>query len=240
MTLSLGESPHRAGLLGRSLGRAIYWRHRVLSRYRLESVVIERVAGLPLIVLPGVLHPSLMRTGEFFASALRDEPLIGGAEVLDLGTGSGICALVAAERARRVTASDASATAVRCARINALLNRVDHRIDVLQGDLFGPVADRRFDLILFNPPFLRGEPRSEADLAWRSLDVPERFADGLRQHLLPAGVALLLLSSFGAPGEFLKPLADRGFAAAPHARRRYVNEELILYRVRARSPGGTR
>jgi release factor glutamine methyltransferase len=173
-----------------------------------------------------------MRTGAFFASALRREPLLHDAEVLDLGTGCGICALVAARRARHVAAVDLSRTAARCAQINVLLGGLEHRIEVLQGDLYAPVNGQRFDLILFNPPFLREQPRDEADLAWRSLDVAERFAAGLDDHLSPSGSALLLLSTFGEAGAFLRPLADAGFAITLHARREYLNERLSLFRVR--------
>jgi HemK-related putative methylase len=224
-------APGGFGPLRRGIGRAIYWRHRLLSRQRMESTVIERVAGQPVIVLPGVLNPVLMRTGAFFAEALEREPLVHDADVLDLGTGSGVCALIAARQARRVVAVDLSATAVRCAGVNALLHGVERKIAVMQGDLFAPVAGRPFDLVLFNPPFLVGEPRGEADLAWRSVDVPERFAAGLRDHLKPAGVALLLLSTFGDPGAFLRPLARRGFATALHSERRFINERLSLHRI---------
>ena len=101
------------------------------------------------------------------------------AEVLDMGTGSGVCAVIAARHARRVVAVDINAAAVRCARINALLNHVEQKIEVRHGDLFAPCAGERFDLILFNPPFLRGPPRDDRDRAWRSTDVAERFAAGL-------------------------------------------------------------
>ncbi len=61
--------------------------------------------------------------------------------------------------ARRVVAVDINPAAVRCAQINALLNQLEQRIEVRRGDLFAPVAGERFDLVLFNPPFLRGAPR---------------------------------------------------------------------------------
>jgi HemK-related putative methylase len=223
--------------VARGIGRMMGWRHRLFSRHRLDSAVIESIVGLPLIVLPGVFHPTLMRTGVFFASVLARESSVEGAEILDLGTGSGVCALAVAERARGVAAVDLSRTAVRCARVNTLLNGLESKIEVLHGDLFAPVGGRRFDLVLFNPPFLRGAPRGEADLAWRSVDVPERFAAGLREHLKPTGAALLLLSTFGNPADFLGPLEERGFAIAPRAHRRFTYERLSLFEVRV-GPGG--
>ena len=77
--------------------------------------------------------------------------------VLDMGTGSGIAAIAAARRGARVVAVDISTEAVRCARINVLLNRVDDRVEIRCGDLFEPVQGERFDLVLFNPPFYAGQ-----------------------------------------------------------------------------------
>ncbi len=227
-------TPRRFAGIRSSLATVAYWRHRLLDRRRLEAAVLERIEGQPIVVLPGVLNPVLMRTGAFFASALEREPLVRDAEVLDLGTGSGVCAVIVARRAARVTAVDLSPAAVRCARINALLSGLESRIEVLQGDLFAPVGGRRFDLVLFNPPFLRGEPRDTADLAWRSTDVAERFAAELRAHLRPDGSALLLLSTFGDAGAFLRPLERSGFDATARSTRSFFNERLILFGVRPR------
>lgn len=71
---------------------------------------------------------------------------------LDLGTGSGILSLSAARFSETVVATDLTGRAVGCARFNAGLNGVGN-IEVLAGDCFAPVAGRRFDLILSNPPF---------------------------------------------------------------------------------------
>lgn len=71
---------------------------------------------------------------------------------LDLGTGSGILSLWAAEYSDRVVATDLNERAVNCAQFNARLNGIEN-IEVLAGDLFSPVEGERFDLILSNPPF---------------------------------------------------------------------------------------
>src|SRR5205823_1604642 len=107
----------------------------------------------------------------------------GPGRALDMGTGSGIGAVFAARAGYRVVGVDLNPEAVRCARINALMNRLEDRLEAREGDLFAPVAGERFDLILFNPPFFRGEPRDALDMAWRSVDVLERFAEGLPSAL---------------------------------------------------------
>lgn len=201
-----------------------------------DDFIVERVNGVPILVTPSVFNPKRLRTGEFFASCLDGVGIGANAEVLDMGTGSGICAVIAARYARRVVAVDINAAAVRCASVNALLNRLEEKIEGRHGDLFQPVAGQRFDVILFNPPFLRGEPRNDRDRAWRSIDVAERFADGLDQHLKPSGSALLLLSTYGDPATFLTPLDRRGHRVSVIAERHYVGELLTLYRVAPLDP----
>jgi methylase of polypeptide subunit release factors len=71
---------------------------------------------------------------------------------LDLGTGSGILSLGAASYSDTVVATDLNHRALSCTRFNARWNGVEN-IEVLAGDCFAPVAGRRFDLILSNPPF---------------------------------------------------------------------------------------
>jgi HemK-related putative methylase len=222
----------RYGAARNALGKLAFWHYRLFRARAAGRPTLERIAGMPLVVLPGVLNPRLMRSGEFFASQLGADRIASAMEVLDMGTGSGVCAIAAARHGARVCAVDISAAAVRCTQINALLNSLHDRIDVLQGDLFAPVQGRRFDLVLFNPPFIRGTPRDDADRAWRSTDVAERFAAGLQEHLAPSGSALVVLSTFGDAGQFIRQFRHHGFEIAVVATRDFVNERLSLLRLR--------
>ncbi len=76
-----------------------------------------------------------------------------GGNFLDLGTGCGTLALAAAPLAAKVTATDINGRALRFARINAALNGISN-VSFLLGDRFEPVAGRRFESIVSNPPFL--------------------------------------------------------------------------------------
>jgi HemK-related putative methylase len=219
------------GAMRRAIGKLMHWRYRLLQQQRHRDFVLERVGGMPLLVAPGVLNPRLMRTGEFFASQLRSALLPADAAVLDMGTGSGVCALFAARYARQVVAVDINAAAVRCARVNALINQCEEKIEVLQGDLFAPLAGRRFDVVLFNPPFLHGVPRNDADRAWRSTDIAQRFASGLREHLRPLGFALVLLSNYGGAHQFVSQFRRREFAISVVAERDYINERLAILKL---------
>jgi release factor glutamine methyltransferase len=209
----------------------MHWRYQLFQKRRHSDAVLECISGMSLLVTPGVLNPRLMRTGAFFASQLRSNALAADADVLDMGTGSGVCAVVAAQYARRVVAVDIDEAAVRCARINVLLNRAEANIEVLQGDLFEPLSGRRFDVILFNPPFLRGIPRNNADRAWRSPDMAERFAARLRTHLRPSGYALVLLSTYGEPRAFIEEFRRHDFAITIVSERSFINEKLAILKL---------
>jgi methylase of polypeptide subunit release factors len=226
----------RPGRLRILAGRLLSLGYTVTGKRRYDDYRLERVLDMRIMVIPGVANPKLLRTGAFFASRI-DARLIGaGASVLDMGTGSGVCALFAARHARRVVAVDISAAAVRCARLNAVLNQLENRIDIRHGDLFTPLADERFDLVLFNPPFLLGVPKDDRDAAWRSSDAARRFAAGLGDHLEPGGAALLLLSSFGdACVLFESELRANEFQLEVFARRRFVNETITILRASRRS-----
>ncbi|MGP3998622.1 DUF7782 domain-containing protein [Streptomyces sp. 8N706] len=73
---------------------------------------------------------------------------------LDLGTGCGVQALHLSTLAGHVTATDLSPRAARFAATTAALNGLDW--EVLRGDMLEPVAGRRFDLVVSNPPYIVG------------------------------------------------------------------------------------
>src|SRR5437763_2724499 len=111
-----------------------------------------------LIPVPGVFKPH--SDSWMLAEHVRRERLTGDAGVLDLCAGSGVLAITAALcGARSVTAVDVSRRAVLAIRLNAQLNGVSVR--AVRGDLFAPVAGRRFGLIVSNPPYV---PSAGADL----------------------------------------------------------------------------
>lgn len=235
---AIAEAPVRFSAATRALVKLLRLFHHLRGFDRYDEFIVEHVYGVPILVTPSVFNPKRMRTGEFLVSQLDSSRIGPKAEVLDMGTGSGVGALFAARHARRVVAVDINASAVRCARINALLNRAEGTVDVRHGDLFDPVAGERFDLILFNPPFKTGEARNDRDRAWRANGLGERFAEGLDRHLKPGGEALLLLSTFGDEQVFLEPLRRGGHGISPLAQRRYFGEQLTLYSVTAGTTTG--
>ena len=126
---------------------------------------------------------------------------------LDLCTGSGIHALLAAAHSQRVVAVDINPRAVHCARFNGQAAGANN-IDVRLGDLYEPVGDARFDLITANPPFV---PSPRDSLQYRDggrsgEEVQRRIITGLPKYLAPGGMAQIV-TEFGERGD--EPLANR-------------------------------
>src|SRR5947209_11835229 len=119
-----------------------------------------------LVPVPGVSKPhgdSMM-----LAEQVRREPLARG-DVLDLCTGSGVLAITAALcGAAHVTAVDVSRRALLAVQLSAVRNGV--QVETVRGNLFESLADRRFDLIVSNPPYLPSKsdalPSSGPARAW--------------------------------------------------------------------------
>jgi release factor glutamine methyltransferase len=91
----------------------------------------------------------------------RHLPVRAGDRMLEIGTGIGLAAVLAARGGARVVATDVVDAAVRCARANAVVNGVADRVEVLQGDGFAPVRGRVFDLICTSPPQMPTPPERE-------------------------------------------------------------------------------
>ncbi len=212
-------------------GAILNWRHRTFraSRYRLPRM--ERAGTVSLLVMPEVFNGVLLKSGAFFAGALDRRLIPAGIRVLDVGTGSGIVAIRAAQLGARVMAVDINPDAIRCARINVLLNRVENVVQLRVGDLFEPVRGEKFDRILFNPPFYRQVPRSALEAAWRSTDVFDRFLDGLDEMMSPGGFALILLSSLGDLLPALESVGAGAWCVKAAAHKDVLHEIFTLYRV---------
>ncbi len=178
-----------------------------------------------LLTPPGVYAPQ--DDTEFLSEVLRGEPRISGADVLDIGTGSGALAIAAARSgAARVTAVDISNRAVWTARLNAVLHRAPVR--VLRGHLLGPVEGRRYDVVLANPPYvpspaarlpLRGRTRAwEAGRDGRAL--LDRICADAPPLLRPGGALLMVHSALCGAEPTMERLERAGLRAGVVARRR--------------------
>lgn len=209
----------------------LVWSRRVRSDLHHQSSC--RLLDIDLVVAPGVLHPKHFVSSRWLATHVAGLAL-RGQRVADLGTGSGLVAMVAARAGARVTAVDIHPDAVRCARENVARNALDSTVDVICSDVFANLPpDARFDLILTNPPFFPREPRDLKDHAFAAgahWEFFRKLAAALPERLAPDGSLLLVHSSdadFAAP---LEILGKSGLHGVVIATRRSVFETLTLQR----------
>lgn len=166
-------------------------------------------AGLPFYVNEQVLIPR-SPIGELIEAGF--EPWIGKltvSRILDLCTGSGCIGIASALRfsEAKVDLADISEPALALAGRNLARHGLEGRVHVIQSDLFGALAGRRYDIILSNPPYvsrqeLAGLPREfrwEPDLGLEAgedgLDVVKRVLREVSSYLAPGGIVIMEVGS---------------------------------------------
>ena len=196
------------------------------ARHALEPVDLEEVAETSLLSIDGdfavpnyrlLPHGRLLIAGDARGGAGADvvsaftgptlklarlTPRAPVRSMLDVGTGSGILALLGAEHCEQVTALDVNPRAVEFAGFNADLNEISD-VELVEGSWFEPVAGRRFDLIVINPPYVVSP---DHELVYRDSGLPgaallEQLIRDAAAHLEPGGVAVMLGSWPHASGD---------------------------------------
>jgi release factor glutamine methyltransferase len=206
---------------------------------RLEELLRRRESGEPLAYLlgsawfcglefnvgPAVLIPRpdtevLVNVAAEKAIALESPTIV------DLGTGSGIVAILIARLCPRaqVTAVDVSSVALDVARVNAQRHGVNIRFR--EGDWYAPLGDERFDIIVSNPPYVvAGDPHLQQNglpfepiqaltdgiAGGDGLACIRRLVDGASAHLRSGGW-LLMEHGYDQAVEVRRLLAEAGFA----------------------------
>lgn len=159
--------------------------------------------GMQLHVPATVFPPAPM--SEPLGRAVLDETRVGD-RVLDMGTGCGVNAILAARVAHDVVAVDVNPDAVTVARMNCEGHGVAGRVDCRVGHLFEPV-DGTFDLVIFDPPFRWFAPLDQLEVAFADEDYRTltSFFDQVDDRLRPHGRVLVF---FGTTGDlsYLKEL----------------------------------
>ena len=184
-----------------------------------EALVARRAAGEPLAYLLGsaffcglefAVSPAVLiprpDTEVLVNEASRRAPAWRAPRIVDLGTGSGIVAIMLALRLPKalVTAVDLSPAALAVARANALRHGANVRF--LAGDWYQPLGAERFDLIVANPPYIAdGDPHLAQDglpfepqtaltdgvAGGDGMACVDAIVAGARDHLTPGGWLLI-------------------------------------------------
>jgi release factor glutamine methyltransferase len=157
--------------------------------------------------------------------------------VLEIGVGSGILSIAAAssENVSSVLACDINEKALLLAKKNAKLNNA--KIRFVHSDLFSKIK-KKFDFIIFNPPYLPEDRRCPDDLLEKALsggrkghETLERFFLFLSEHLNQSGKALVVFSSLTGKEKIDSIISDCLFEKEEVASEKLGFEELHSYLV---------
>lgn len=158
-----------------------------------------------------------------------------GDSVLEIGTGTGIVAMYASKITDKITVTDINFDAVELAEHNFKKNGIEN-IEILFGNLFEPLKNRKFDVILFNTPYL---PTKNGDVIDDNLNyafdgglngrkVIDKFLDEVKNHLNEKGIVQIIQSSLSGNKETLKKLDELGFISEIAASEHYFFEDITL------------
>lgn len=230
-----------AQVLGRPRSYLMAWPERVLSEPQAQqfaALIARRAAGEPIAHILGrrefwlldleVTSDTLIPRPEtelLVEQALARVPEDAAWDIADLGTGSGAIALaMASERPRcRIEASDASSAALTVAEANARRLHLGN-VCFHHGGWYQPFANKRFDVILSNPPYIRADdphlregdvrfdPRSALVAGRDGLDDLRAIITGAPAHLRSGGW-LLVEHGYDQPEAVAELFAGAGFDA---------------------------
>ncbi|HDJ22946.1 MAG TPA: methyltransferase domain-containing protein [Candidatus Aminicenantes bacterium] len=210
------------------------WQHivvliiRALQNYGPHEV---EVIGRKYLTSKDVFNPKYFRTSEFMARHICVTP---EDEVLDIGTGSGILAIVAGFKARRVLAVDINPEAVRIAQKNIKRHGLESTVRVIEGDLFSSLPSGSiFDVILINPPYLEGIPQDNLGLALYdpAKSLIKRFFKEASHYLKPDGFVQMAYSSIAEPERVLRIANELGWRFQTLAESKELFETYIIWKL---------
>ena len=132
--------------------------YKTLKEYLEISNLKIYLPNIKIHLFKGVYPPKL---DSFLLAKSLEISLVKGKKILDIGTGSGILGIIALKNgASHVVAIDIDKLSIKCAEINAFLNKVN--MDIRQGNLFDPIKKNElFDLIIANLPTLPTPPKEK-------------------------------------------------------------------------------
>jgi len=198
--------------LARGLDRVLPVPHRLFET-ALQSKQLYQVDDF-YVMTDGFAHRqtdqvlALFPEHRFFLDEIVRER-IKGAKVLEFGAGSAVLSIAAVRAgAEHVVALESNPRARTFAGFNILLNGCEDRIEILEGSasLFQPVAGRRFDCFISNPPFLPTPPESDLPLHSSAepygLDFVDKIFRQLDDYLASGGYAQIVTL---APGDARQP-----------------------------------
>lgn len=156
-----------------------------------------------------------------------------GKKALDMGCGSGFLGILLAKKGFDVTSADIDENALKNTAHNAKRAKLGRKIKAKKSNLFSSLKGKKFDFIVFNPPYVESE-----SLKWRDVDggkggreILDCFLKDFGKHLKKQGICFFLQSSLNGIAETEKMLKKQKFSFGIIARKKLFFEELIVFKV---------
>ena len=199
------------------------------------KMMVFEYKGMKISFCDGVYEPS--EDSFLLLDALEKETWSGTESVLEIGCGTGIASIFLCKRVKEVFSLDINMRAVACTKQNMANNRVLNS-HVFSSDLFSAINTRKFDVVIFNTPYLPEDKETEKfrDPAWSGgqsgRDVIERFLKGALNQVAAHGKIFLVESSLSDYRKTLDFFKAKGLKAEVAALKKISFEEIVVIKAR--------
>ena len=190
-----------------------------------------RYKDLLLEIPPEVFHP-----GFFFSTQLLLQYIsnlsLQKKEFLELGCGSGLISMIAAQKRAVVTATDINPVAVEFLAKNCLVNNLE--LQIIQSDLFNDIPVKHYDIIAINPPYYKKAPVTFRDHAWFCGERGEYFSrlfESMHRYV-HADTEILMVLFDGCDMEMINDFAaENNFVLICIYSKQNILEKNFIYKI---------
>lgn len=212
-------------------------RYIVSSAYRplllkyLSKNRMYNYEGIRLEIPSEVFHPKYFYSTKLLLQYINGLH-ISQKKLLELGAGSGLIAMYAAQKGACVTASDINPVAIEYLYRNQKANKSDIRI--IHSDLFEKIPSEVFDIIMINPPYFKKHPTNFKECAWYCGENGEYFQNlfkSLSNHVHSESKVFMSLSDGCDLGMIRFLAGQRGFLMKPVCERKNLLEVNYIFQV---------
>ena len=161
-----------------------------------EEKYFFSILGKEFICYNGVFTPKYFSDPKFFIESL---PIRTGDKFLEIGSGTGVISIfMKIKGASEVTAIDIDPLAIKNTEENVRLYQFQDKIEILQGNVFDPLDNQKFDIIFWNFPFgyVNEEPEQKRISVYnKRYEGLKKFTEGMKRHLRENGRVLVGFST---------------------------------------------